>query len=236
MKLKRARAGLWLAAGLCCVACTPDTDAQSEPETAAPGISDETLELLAGDEAPSDELVSFSVPPEELITGEGIGLARPGATLGALQAALGDAPARFEQRFMVDLSAVCVDDDDGSELYCAAFPETAQPRTDTEILMVVTRHPRFRTQEGVGPGVRLADAEVVYGDAFLNYSLDNESREYVEFDDGPAGSIGFRPVNPAAQGELAGVYEDDEDGFQETDVYRPGAVIGAVEVTAPPRR
>ncbi len=201
-------------------------------ETAAPGVSDETLYALEGEEPGNEELVSFAVPADELITAESVGLVRPGDTLGALREAFGDARIRIERDFMVDLSAVCVDGPDGAELFCAAYDADLQPAPATEIVMIATRHPRFRTREGVGPGVALEDAEVVYGEAFLVYSADNGSREYVEFDRGPAGSIAFRPLSPSSPDGFAGLYDDAGGDFNETEDYRPDAVIGAVEVYA----
>lgn len=215
--------------------CTPSPGSSQEGEgdAGAPALSDETLSALEGEEdIGNEEVVSYSVPAEELITATSVGVARPGTTLGILQGAIGGAPIRFEQSYMVDVSAVCVDDGAGAELFCAAFPATAQPTPETVIAMVVTRHPRFRTREGVGPGVAVEDAALVFGDAFFVYSDDNEGREYVEFDRGPAGSVRFRPVSPSLPDGYAGLYEETDDTFHETLDYRPDTVIGAVEVHA----
>lgn len=235
MRLIRKPGLTAFAVALLLAGCAPSpgsTQEGEEADTAAPGVSDETLYAIEGEDPGSEDVVSYSVPDEELITATGIGPARPGTTLGVLQSAIGAAPIRFEERYMVDLSAVCVDDAAGDELYCAAFPATAQPGPSTTIAMVATRHPRFRTREGVGPGVTVEDAALVFGDAFLVYSDDNEGREYVEFDRGPAGSVRFRPISPSAPNDKAGLYEETEDSFHETLDYRPDTVIGAVEVHA----
>ncbi len=217
---------LWLAG------CAPAPDADGQ-ETTAPGVSDETLYALEGEDPSDEELVSYAVPPEELIRADSIGPARAGATLAELQTAIGASPVRFVQDFMVDFSAVCVDDLSGDELYCAVIPETSAPTPDTVVEMITTRHPRFKTREGVGPGVAIEDAAVVFGDAFLSYSDDNEGREYVEFDRGPVGSIRFRTLSSANPTAKVGVYESSADSFHETDEYLPDAVIGAVEVLRP---
>jgi hypothetical protein len=225
--LTACAAAIWLAG------CAPAPG--SGQETAAPGISDSTLYALEGDDPANEELVSFAVPTEDLITAVSIGVVRPGGTLGDLRDAIGASPIRFVERYMAELSAVCVDDATGDELFCAAFAETAEPSADTAIQMLSTRHPRFRTREGVGPGIAVADVEVVYGGAYFVYNETAERREYVEFDRGPAGSIRFLPLTPADPMGLAGVYEESPDGFHETEDYRPGAVIGAVEVHAATR-
>lgn len=223
-------AALWLAG----CAPAPNADGQ-ETETAAPGVSDETLYALEGEEPSDEELVSYAVPAEQLIRPDGIGPASAGSTLAQLQAAIGAAPVRFVESFMVDFSAVCVDDAAGDELYCAVIPATAAPTPDTRIEMLTTRHPRFKTREGVGPGVAIEDAAVVFGDAFLSYSDDNEGREYVEFDRGPVGSIRFRTLVPSNEGAKAGVYGGSAGAFHETDEYDLEAVIGAIEVYPPIR-
>jgi hypothetical protein len=223
--LRTAAAAIWLAS------CSPAPGA-SEEETAAPGVSDETLYALEGETPENEEVVSFAVPVEELITAESVGVIRPGDTLSALQSAYGDARIRVEPRYTPELAAVCVDDPSGVELFCAAYAASEQPAADTRVVMISTRHPRFRTREGVGPGVALEDAEIVYGDAFLSYNGAAEGREYVEFDHGPAGSISFRPLTPSNPGGLAGVYASPGPGFNETEDYQPDAVIGTVEVRA----
>jgi hypothetical protein len=220
-------AAIWLAG------CAPAPG--SGQETAAPGISDSTLYALEGDDPANEELVSFAVPAEDLITADAIGLARPGVTLGDLRDAIGGAPIRFVERYMAELSAVCVDDAAGGELFCAAFAETSEPTATTLVELISTRHPRYRTREGVGPGIAVEDVEVVYGDAYFVYNEVDERREYVEFERGPAGSIRFRPLAPADPMGLAGVYEESPDGFHETEDYQAGAVIGAVEVHAATR-
>jgi hypothetical protein len=228
--LAAVAAALWLAG----CAPAPNADGQ-ETDTTAPGVSDETLYALEGEDPADEELVSYAVPPEELISADSIGPARAGSTLAELQAVIGGAPVRFVQNFIVDFSAVCVDDAAGDELYCAVIPATDAPSPDTTIEMLTTRHPRFKTREGVGPGVAIADAAVVFGDAFLSYSDDDEGREYVEFDRGPVGSIRFRTLAPSGPAAKAGVYEDSAGPFHETDEFVPDAVIGAVEVQAPIR-
>jgi hypothetical protein len=225
--LTACAAAIWLAG------CAPAPG--SGQETAAPGISDETLYALEGDDPANEELVSFAVPPEDLITAESIGVARPGSSLGDLRDVIGSSRIRFVERYSTGLSAVCVDDAAGDELFCAAIPETAEPNPFSAIVMISTRHPRFRTREGVGPGIAVEDVEVVYGGAYFVYNEAGERREYVEFDRGPAGSIRFLPLLPSDPMGLAGVYEESPDGFHETEDYRPGAVIGAVEVHAAAR-
>jgi hypothetical protein len=221
-------AALWLAG------CAPTTDAESqEADTAAPGVSDETLYALEGEDPSEEELVSYAVPPDELIRADSIGPARAGSTLAELQAAIGAAPVRFVQSFTADSSAICVDAAGGDELYCAVIAQTSAPSPDSVVEMLTTSHPRFKTREGVGPGVAIADAAVVFGDAFLSYSESDGGLEYVEFDRGPVGSIRFRTLVPSNETAKAGVYASTGGRFHDTDEYDPEAVIGAIEVYAP---
>jgi len=219
-----------LAIAVALTACGgPSGDAPEGGEI--PAIGEDTLSAIEGDTGAEGELISFAIPVDELISGVGIGAARVGMTLGELRDVLGDQDVRFEAQFMVDMSAVCVHDEAGQELYCATVWETDEPSADDEIVMVTTRHPRLRTEEGVGPGVTIADAEEIYGAAILLYNTSNESREYLEFDSGPAGSIAFRPFSPGAPDEFAGVYDTSEGGeYFETETYRPDAIIEDIEV------
>lgn len=227
---------IWISAlaavAACAVAgCGPSPGAGGEPDET---IGEDTLAAIEGENDGAQETIaSYEVPSDELIHGDGVGLARVGMSLAEFGVALGDRPIRFEPDYGADFSAVCVDDADGEELYCAVVPQTEQLAGGDAIVMVETRHPRMRTQEGVGPGVSLADAEVVYGPAILLYNVENESREYVEFERGPAGSIGFRPLSPSAPDDLVGLYAETEDALNETEDYKPDAVIGAIEVYGP---
>lgn len=221
---------LWLAG------CAPATEADGqEADTTAPGVSDETLYALEGEDPSEEELVSYAVPAEELIRADGIGPARAGSTLAELQAAIGAAPVRFVQAYDEDSSAICIDGASGEELYCAVIAQTSAPSADAVVELLVTRHPRFKTLEGVGPGVAIADAAVVFGDAFLSYSDADGGREYVEFDRGPVGSIRFLTLVPSNEGAKAGVYAGSAGRFHDTDEYDLDAVIGAIEVYAPLR-
>jgi hypothetical protein len=236
MRSGRVLGSVALTAGLLVFGCSREPASEETTETTAPGISDETLLAIEGEAAPEgEELVSYSIPPDELITPEGIGLARVGETLGDLSDAIGDQPVEFVESYDDGLSAVCVEDDDGAELFCAAFAHAAQPSEDAVVVRLSTRHPRYRTQEGVGPGVSVEDAAVVYGDAFL--SLSPGGAEYVEFDRGPPGTVDFRPVAPSDPNGHVGVYDEDEEvdegDVRETEDYRDGAIIAAVDVTAP---
>jgi hypothetical protein len=226
-----AAAALWLAS------CSPSSE--QNQQTAAPGVSDATLAAIQGDDANAgdgdEENVAYDTPDDRLITEESVGVVHSGEKLGALKGALGDAHIRVVEGFAPDLAAICVDDDAGAELFCAAYASSKAPTSDTEIQMVATRHPAFRTREGVGAGAALKDVEGVYGDATLVHNTTSATPEYVEFDHGPAGSISFRVVSPSNPKGLAGVYKDAADGYNETREYRPDAVIAAIEVRGEPQ-
>lgn len=102
IRLTSSFAVLVIAAAL--TACGgPSGDAPAGEEF--PAIGEDTLLAIEGDTGAEEEMVSFAIPADELISGVGIGAARVGMTLGELRDVLGDQDIRFEAQFMVDLSA-----------------------------------------------------------------------------------------------------------------------------------
>lgn len=187
-------------------------------------------ETPAVDSAPdvvaAPDAVSESEPPAEntvLITPTSFGDAQTCTTAEEIQAALpdltvseaGDGP-------LVDTQGVEVTDVDGN----VAFYALAAAGADiAELSLFTTDNPTYQTAEGIGPRTTIEEAEAAYGDATLAYSVENESREFVRFENGPEG-IDFR----TGTGPEAGVYES-RGGYSETTEYQPGAVIQSVWIS-----
>lgn len=163
-----------------------------------------------------------------VISAQGIGSARLGMTLGELKQALGT-EAEFETQspFLVDFDAIAVRKKGEIQYYILHL--VGQPLADKDVIQgLMTENPSFRTAEGVGAGTSLQDAEKIYGKATLSYNTQNESREYARFERQPANNISFATGNGNAQ--AAGVYASSTKEYNETQEFRPDALIQSVLV------
>jgi uncharacterized protein YecT (DUF1311 family) len=180
----------------------------------------------------SDGSGDLSVPDSEhLITSTQIGPARIGMTIGELKRQIGDR-AEFvnEPSFMVDLNAIAVRQNGEVLFYILQFESESMEDSDP-IQLLLTTHPDYRTEAGVGPGVSIEKAASVYGEPMLSYNSQNEMRESVRFANFSASNVVFRTNGFDADYTLAGSYgEPVDDTFYETKTYRSGASIQAVMV------
>ena len=163
-----------------------------------------------------------------IISAQGIGDAQIGMTYGQLKAKLGE-KAQFQVQvpFIVGFDAIAVYQS-GEVQYYILYPAGHSLR-DTDIIeAVLTDNPNYLTVEGVGPKMSLRQVEKVYGQAILSYNTNNESREYVRFANQPFSNIYFRSV--AAQEELAGIYPQPVQEYNETKIFQDGAIIRSAEV------
>lgn len=173
----------------------------------------------------------LSPPASEafLITGEGIGPAQVGMTFGELKQMLADeVEFQVESPFIVDFDAIAIVKE-GEVQYYMLYPAGTSLEDSDLIEAVITDNPQYRTAEGVGPGMSVQQAEAVYGNATLYYSLANESREYVRFANQPSPDIAFR-LGAANDGTLAGIYPSPQEEYNETEEYQEDATIRFVEV------
>ncbi len=168
-----------------------------------------------------------------LISGDGIGPARLGMTLGDLKQELGDRVEFSEEiPLMVDFNAIAISQN-GEEQYYIVYG-TWETMTDSDpIQMLLTKNSKYQTREGVGPGMAIAQAESAYGDAMLNHNMDNEGREYIQFANPPFEHISFR--TNGSPGNFAGIYgennRDSQDpSYYETQEFRNDATISMVMV------
>lgn len=157
----------------------------------------------------------------QTISTGGVGDAKIGSTKAQLESQLGAGWELVEDNaVLVDLYGYDVMLDGEHQFYALGG------LGETRLTVFVVDTDGYATAEGVGPGMLLADAEAIYGDATLSYNVDNESREFVNFENGPEGRIFFRAqVGDDIQ---AGVYPD-ADTFETTE-YEEGATIWAVWV------
>jgi hypothetical protein len=167
--------------------------------------------------------------PAFTISPEGIGPAKVGMTLGQLKQLLGDkAEFKTKSPFIVDFDAIAVSQA-GEEQYYILYPAQL-PLANTDVIeALATNNPKYRTAQGVGPGVTIAQAEAVYGDATLSYNTLNESREYVKFTKLPTKAIAFRSKAPQGE-QLAGIYPSSSTELKETKKFQKTASISLVEV------
>ncbi|MEG4204636.1 hypothetical protein QUA20_11975 [Microcoleus sp. Pol7_A1] len=157
-----------------------------------------------------------------------IGAAKVGMTFGQLKKALGStAQFKVESPFMVDFDAVAVSQS-GKVQYRIIYAAGTKLKDTDVIELLMTENSNYKTVQGVGPGMTLKQAEVIYGKATLSYNVDNESREGVVFAKQPTRNIMFVPKAEGKQ--FAGVYGAGQGGFYQTNKYQPNAVIRSVMV------
>ncbi|GAB4364567.1 MAG: hypothetical protein Kow00121_00340 [Elainellaceae cyanobacterium] len=165
---------------------------------------------------------------QSLISTGGIGKAQLGMTLGELKETLGaEAEFTVESPFITDFDAIAVRE--GGEVQYYILYLAGESFGDEDVIQgLFTDNPKFRTEAGVGPGTSIAQAEAAYGKATLSYNTQNESREYVRFEQQPSGNISFATGN--ANAEAAGYYQDSTEEYHETQEYQENALIQSVLV------
>jgi hypothetical protein len=162
----------------------------------------------------------------DLISANGIGVARLGMTLGDLKDILGEGTEFEEQSpFIVDFDAIAVRQN-GEALFYILYLAGEAPEDSEPIQGLWTDNPRYQTAEGIGAGTSLQDAVSAYGQATLAFNYDNEGREYVRFANHPAPNLSFR--TGTANEQLAGLYADTSSSYNETQDYQPEATIQSV--------
>jgi hypothetical protein len=123
---------------------------------------------------------------------DGIGPARPGMTLLQVKHALPG--SRFTRQADGDGAVsvlVTLRGDDAAllELYASDVEETGPMPWRKTVAAVASSHPRCRTADGVRPGMRVADAERVFGRVTEIVRSELEAREFATFRRQPAGYL-----------------------------------------------
>nr|MDJ0707282.1 hypothetical protein [Leptolyngbyaceae cyanobacterium MO_188.B28] len=170
-----------------------------------------------------------------LISFESIGLAKLGMPLEDLKLELGtDAQFQTKSPFMGNFDAIAVTiPGDHKALYYIVYPSGTALEDSDEITMLITDNPKFRTAEGIGPGVLVSKAVEVYGDPTFSYRPANESREFVRFADtahnNAANSDSSRKFLPQALSyDFAGIYQNPTGESNETKEFQENASIWQV--------
>lgn len=170
-----------------------------------------------------------------LISPAGIGEAKLGMTLGKLkQIADKDTQFKLKPNFMVDVEAIAVTRI-GEVQYYVLFVTNTPPQDSDKITYLITQNPQYQTEAGIKVDSTIKQAEEIYGDASFSYNINNESREYVEFEQLPFnGSISMRSNSTDYQ-YFAGIYSDPQGEHNQTKNYRDDAKIAAIEVSCRPQ-
>lgn len=171
---------------------------------------------------------SPGVPDERLISSEGIGEAKLGMTLGELKQAVGpELEFTAEPSIMADFDAIAARQSGDIQFYILHL--TGETFGDDDVIQgLMTRNPAFLTSDKVGPGTTLQDAEAVYGKATLSYNTQNESREYVRFENHPANNLSFSTGN--GDQTPAGIYSTPSNTYNETQQFKDDAAVESVLV------
>jgi hypothetical protein len=176
----------------------------------------------------ADRLSSSSVVPDHLlISSEGIGDAKLGMTLGDLKASLDDAKFVAQPLLTSDFDAIAVRQNEETSYYILHLAGESFG-DDNVIQGLMTTHPDFKTAEAIGPETTIREAEAAYGKAILSYHTQNESREYVRFENHPTNNVSFS--TGIADENLAGLYPSPHSGYNETSDYTDDATIQSVLV------
>ncbi|MGF1513585.1 MAG: hypothetical protein ACFB5Z_07820 [Elainellaceae cyanobacterium] len=172
-------------------------------------------------------------PDDQEISAYGIGPAQLGLTLGELKQLLGsDASFVTQSPFLAEFDAIAVRQD--GEILFHILYLAGESLGDGDVIQgVLTTNSAFETDEGIGVGTPIADAEATYGSATLSHHEANASLEYVRFDAPPADNISFgtwarQPGETTP--DYAGVYAQDGSDYRETTEYDPDATIKSVLV------
>jgi hypothetical protein len=184
-------------------------------------------------EMPSDDSPTAEPSPEPAVSGSsplisesGIGTAQLGMTLAEFRETLtADQELTPVANVMVDFDAIAVTQ--AGEIQYYILHLSGAPFTDADVIQgLKTENPAYQTQEGIGVGSTITQAEAIYGDATLAYNLENEGREYVRFADFPANNILFGTGSYGAQ--TAGIYPETSGSYHETQAFRDDAVLESI--------
>jgi hypothetical protein len=169
--------------------------------------------------------------PNRQITPVGIGAAKIGMTFGDLKSQMGtgyDFPVKTN--FLEGFDAIAVTKGRTVQYYIP-YPAGTNFGDADRIQHLMTDNPSYRTQQGVGPGTPIKQAATVYGGATLTLSKENESHEFINFNQQPSG-LAFRP-KPIGKRAFAGNYPESDDEYLKTQKYDNRAAIGQITVSCP---
>ena len=174
--------------------------------------------------------IKLPTDPDRQITPVGIGAAKIGMTFKELKATIGtEYQFPVKTNFIEGFDAIAVTKA-GTVQYYIPYP-TGTNFTDADrIQHLMTDNPNYHTAQGVGPGTPIGQAASVYGGgATLSMSKENESREFINFNQHPNG-LAFRP-KPGGTRSFAGDYPESNEDYLKTQKYDKRAAIGQITVS-----
>jgi hypothetical protein len=180
-----------------------------------------------------EPLSKLKIPtdPAQKITPVGIGAAKIGMSFKELKQQMGEGfEFPVKTSFIDGFDAIAVTKA-GAVQYYIPYPAGTQFTDADRIRHLMTDNPRYRTEQGVGPGTLIEQATSVYGDATLSLSKENESREFINFTQHPTG-LAFRP-KPIGSRTFAGEYPESNEEYLKTQKYDNRAAIGQITVSCP---
>jgi len=159
-----------------------------------------------------------------VITGESAGAVKIGMTIAEVRKAV--APLKLERTSDGEgIALIAVKSGEEIVMTIFAGEEDRDARIDekakVEYIMVWDKS--YRTAAGVHPGMKIADAEKIYGKVKQIIRSEIESREYVTFTNHPAG-IEMRILG---KDDMAGVYAQ---GTSRTNKYSADAYIFTIDI------
>lgn len=158
-----------------------------------------------------------------LVTETSIGQAQIGMTYGKLKAVLGKRVGFQDVDLGIGMKAKGVFLE-GILQYYILYPSFKSLEPTDVISVLATNNPRYKTAEGIGPGVRIKDAEAEYGPATLTYQSTNSREELIHFQNKPQ-TLWFARYEKVK----AGKYEIEKP-FNMTRKYQEDAVIEFIGV------
>ena len=175
-----------------------------------------------------------------VIQADQVGYAKIGMTLGELKGLMGK-DASFEESMLGAIEGKGIEVSQyGEVLYQIGFEDKfglydeAQFSDSDKIALIQVSNRTFKTQDGIGPGTPLKDAIAAYGKATLGINVEDESREYITFEQGLSDDVLFRSNQWALDGE-AGVYEGEAklEPYRSTTLFKSQAAIGSITILPP---
>jgi hypothetical protein len=203
----------------CNGAANPPIAASTTPIASSPTPPSPSAPTATASSAPS-------ASESTLISAKGIGAAQLGMTFQDLKQALGtEATFAVKSPFIVDFDAIAVQKNGKVQYYILYLAN--QSFTDRDVIQgLFTDNPKFQTAEGVGAGTTLKAAVQAYGKATLSYNLQNEGREYAQFDRQAAHNLSFATGN--GNTETAGIYASPTGEYNQTHDFKPDAKIKSI--------
>jgi hypothetical protein len=199
------------------------------PAVPAPVKPKPKVDIAANPQPEPISKLKIPTDPTQQITPIGIGSAKIGMSFKELKQQMGES-AQFPVKpsFIEGFDAIAVTKA-GAVQYYIPYP-TGTQFTDTDrIQHLMTDNPNYRTEQGVGPGTSIKQATIVYGGATLSMSKENESREFISFNQHPNG-LAFRP-KPVGTHTFAGDYPESNEEYLKTQKYDNRAAIGQITVS-----